>query len=141
VPSASVEALRATSNDRSRRCCARVEVRSGMESPWREPSRPTIFPRRKIIRLPLWSVARSKPAPYPSPICRFRRCYPRSDDSEGFSVHPSRQELHDLLGRSPDTASNEDLRRFQLHLSEKRVGAPTINLTISGLRLVACTGE
>jgi hypothetical protein len=46
-----------------------------------------------------------------------------------------------FLGRSPDTASNEDLRRFQLHLSEKRVGAPTINLTISGLRLVACTGE
>ena len=39
-----------------------------------------------------------------------------------------------FLGRSPDTASNEDLRRFQLHLSEKRVGAPTINLTISGLR-------
>src|SRR6202161_2511205 len=39
-----------------------------------------------------------------------------------------------FLGRSPDTASNEDLRRFQLHLSEKRVGAPTINLTISALR-------
>jgi hypothetical protein len=30
-----------------------------------------------------------------------------------------------FLGRSPDTASNEDLRRFQLHLNEKRVGAPT----------------
>ena len=39
-----------------------------------------------------------------------------------------------FLGRSPDTASNEDLRRFQLHLSEKRVGAPTINLTVSALR-------
>jgi site-specific recombinase XerD len=39
-----------------------------------------------------------------------------------------------FLGRSPDTASNEDLRRFQLHLNEKRVGAPTINLTISALR-------
>src|ERR1700683_1642360 len=39
-----------------------------------------------------------------------------------------------FLGRSPDTASNEDLRRFQLHLSEKLVGAPTINLTISALR-------
>jgi integrase len=39
-----------------------------------------------------------------------------------------------FLGRSPDTASNEDLRRFQLHLTEKRVGAPTINLTISALR-------
>src|SRR5271155_6132057 len=39
-----------------------------------------------------------------------------------------------FLGRSPDTASNEDLRRFQLHLNDKRVGAPTINLTISALR-------
>src|SRR5271170_5261762 len=39
-----------------------------------------------------------------------------------------------FLGRSPDTASNEDLRRFQQHLSEKRVGAPTINLTVSALR-------
>ena len=37
-------------------------------------------------------------------------------------------------GRSPDTASNEDLRLFQLHLSENRVGAPTINFTISALR-------
>ena len=39
-----------------------------------------------------------------------------------------------FLGRSPDTASNEDLRLFQLHLSENRVGAPTINFTISVLR-------
>ena len=39
-----------------------------------------------------------------------------------------------FLGRSPDTASNEDLRLFQLHLSENRVGAPTINATISVLR-------
>ena len=39
-----------------------------------------------------------------------------------------------FLGRSPDTASNEDLRLFQLHLSENRVGSPTINATISVLR-------
>jgi integrase/recombinase XerD len=39
-----------------------------------------------------------------------------------------------FLGRSPDTSSNEDLRLFQLHLSENRVGAPTINSTISALR-------
>src|SRR5271163_3666856 len=36
--------------------------------------------------------------------------------------------------RSPDTASNEDLRLFRLHLAENRVGAPTINSTISALR-------
>src|SRR5450759_1260538 len=39
-----------------------------------------------------------------------------------------------FLRRSPDTASNEDLRLFQLHLTENRVGAPTINFTVSALR-------
>jgi integrase/recombinase XerD len=39
-----------------------------------------------------------------------------------------------FLKRSPDTASNEDLRLFQLYLAENRVGAPTINSTISALR-------
>src|SRR5882762_2239315 len=39
-----------------------------------------------------------------------------------------------FLGRSSDTASNEDLRQFQLHLAENRVGAPTINSTVSALR-------
>jgi site-specific recombinase XerD len=39
-----------------------------------------------------------------------------------------------FLKRSPDTASNEDLRLFQLRLAENRVGAPTINSTVSALR-------
>jgi integrase/recombinase XerD len=39
-----------------------------------------------------------------------------------------------FLQRSLDTASNEDLRLFQLHLTENRVGAPTINSTVSALR-------
>jgi site-specific recombinase XerD len=39
-----------------------------------------------------------------------------------------------FLKRSPDTASNEDLRLFQLHLAEQRVSAPTINSTVSALR-------
>ena len=38
------------------------------------------------------------------------------------------------LGRSPDTASPEDVRRYQLHLSASGVGVPTINQTISTLR-------
>jgi len=38
------------------------------------------------------------------------------------------------LGRSPDTASSEDVRRYQLHLTASGVGAPTINQTISTLR-------
>ena len=32
-----------------------------------------------------------------------------------------------FLGRSPDTATAEDLRLFQLHLTESRVRPPTIN--------------
>ena len=31
-----------------------------------------------------------------------------------------------FFGGSPDTATNEDLRRFQLHLTENRAGAPRI---------------
>ena len=39
-----------------------------------------------------------------------------------------------FLGRSPDTASFEDVRRYQLHLAERGVGVPTINQTVSTLR-------
>ena len=38
------------------------------------------------------------------------------------------------LGRSPDTASSEDVRRYQLHLTASGVGVPTVNQTISTLR-------
>ena len=40
----------------------------------------------------------------------------------------------EFLGRSPDTATSEDLRRFQLHMAQQQVGAPTINSAISALR-------
>ncbi|WP_245285102.1 phage integrase N-terminal SAM-like domain-containing protein [Bradyrhizobium sp. WSM3983] len=33
-----------------------------------------------------------------------------------------------FLGRSPDTADFEDVRRYQLHLAASGVGVPTINL-------------
>ena len=39
-----------------------------------------------------------------------------------------------FLGRSPDTATAEDLRRFQLHLTETGIRPPTINGTVSALR-------
>jgi hypothetical protein len=32
-----------------------------------------------------------------------------------------------FLGRSPDTASFEDVRRYQLHLAASGVGVPTVN--------------
>jgi integrase/recombinase XerD len=39
-----------------------------------------------------------------------------------------------FLGRSPDTATAEDLRRFQLHLTKTHVRPPTINFTVTALR-------
>jgi integrase/recombinase XerD len=39
-----------------------------------------------------------------------------------------------FLGRSPDSASPEDLRSFQLPLSETDVRPPTINATVTALR-------
>ena len=39
-----------------------------------------------------------------------------------------------FLGRSPDTASFEDVRRYQLHLVASGVGVPTLNQTVSTLR-------
>src|SRR3974390_295913 len=39
-----------------------------------------------------------------------------------------------FLGRSPDTATFEDVRRYQLHLAASSIGVPTINQTISTLR-------
>jgi integrase/recombinase XerD len=39
-----------------------------------------------------------------------------------------------FLGRSPDTADFEDVRRYQLHLAASGVGVPTLNQTVSTLR-------
>ena len=40
----------------------------------------------------------------------------------------------DFLGRSPDTATSEDLRLFQLHMTRNHVGAPSVNCAIVALR-------
>ena len=39
-----------------------------------------------------------------------------------------------FLGRSPDTATAEELRLYQLHLTDTGVGSPTINGAVSALR-------
>ena len=39
-----------------------------------------------------------------------------------------------FLGRFPDTANPEDVRRFQLHLVSSGAGTPKVNATISALR-------
>src|SRR3954471_8235150 len=41
-----------------------------------------------------------------------------------------------FLGASPDTASFEDLRRYQLHLVSSHAGVPTINHTVTALRFL-----
>jgi integrase/recombinase XerD len=38
-----------------------------------------------------------------------------------------------FIGRSPDTATAEEVRRFQLHQTETGVGAPSINSAVSAL--------
>src|SRR6201995_5089508 len=42
--------------------------------------------------------------------------------------------LATFLGRSPDTATPEELRAFQLHLTETGVQPPNINPTVTALR-------
>ena len=39
-----------------------------------------------------------------------------------------------FLGRSPDMAKSEDVRRFRLHLTSSGAGTPKINITVSALR-------
>ena len=44
--------------------------------------------------------------------------------------------LAGFLRRSPDTATGEDLPRFQLHMVDQGTSSMTINATISGLRFL-----
>jgi len=41
-----------------------------------------------------------------------------------------------FLGRSPDAATSEEVRLFQLHLAKQQFGAPTINSAIAALRFL-----
>ena len=44
------------------------------------------------------------------------------------------RKLAAFLGRSPDTATVEDLRRFQLHLVDQGTSPITLNATLTGLK-------
>src|SRR3954453_3598345 len=41
-----------------------------------------------------------------------------------------------FLRRSPDTASGEDIRRFQVHQAESGIQPPSINTSVSALRFL-----
>ena len=64
------------------------------------------------------------------------------DDMTLRKLNPKTQEAYTrsvikltrFLGHSPDSASPDDLRRFQLHLAQNGVSNKTINATITGLR-------
>jgi len=60
----------------------------------------------------------------------LRKLNPRTQQAYIRSVI----KLAQFLGRSPHTATAEDLRRFQLHLASNGVSSQTINVTITGLR-------
>jgi integrase/recombinase XerD len=41
-----------------------------------------------------------------------------------------------FLGQSPDTATKEDLRRFQLHMTQQQISPGSINAAIAALRFL-----
>ena len=46
-----------------------------------------------------------------------------------------------FLGRAPDQADKEDLRRFQHHMRTQGASAANMNLAVSGLRFPATAGR
>ena len=55
----------------------------------------------------------------------------------GKTQHDYVQRVKDFaafLGRSPDTAKSEEVRRFRLHLTSSGAGTPKINATVAALR-------
>jgi len=58
-----------------------------------------------------------------------------ADKTQAHYLRAAKQ-LAQYLGRSPDTATDEDLRRFQLHLVEHGASSTMLNGTITGLRFL-----
>jgi integrase/recombinase XerD len=61
---------------------------------------------------------------------RMRKFEPKTQSSYLRAV----RNLAAFLKTSPDTASAEDLRRFQMHMVEQGTSPITLNATISGLK-------
>ena len=60
---------------------------------------------------------------------RLRKLEPKTQSAYVRAV----RKLAAFIGRSPDTASAEDLRRFQLHMVDSGASPITLNATIVGL--------
>ena len=61
---------------------------------------------------------------------RMRKFEPKTQSGYLRAV----RKLTKFLGRSPDTATAEDLRRFQMRLVDEGASPITLNATISGLK-------
>ena len=61
---------------------------------------------------------------------RLRKLMPKTQDGYIRAV----RHFAGWLSRSPDTASVEDLRRYQLHLVDRGISPVTLNATITGLK-------
>jgi site-specific recombinase XerD len=63
---------------------------------------------------------------------RMRKLAPKTQEAYIRAV----RRFTKYLGRSPDTATAEDLRLFQLHLVDEGISAITLNATITGLKFL-----
>ena len=81
--------------------------------------------------------------PYPvlaAPVSPLRQRLIDDMNMRRFSQETQRNYLRDIgrlatfLGRSPDTATTDDLRRFQIEQQDDGVPVPTMNSIVSALR-------
>jgi integrase/recombinase XerD len=76
----------------------------------------------------------------PAPVSSFRQRLIEDMDLRRLSSETQRNYLRDVgrfasfLGRSPDTATPEEVRRFQIEQQEAGVPVPTMNSIVSALR-------
>ena len=63
---------------------------------------------------------------------RMRKLSPKTQ----ASYIPVVKRLAGFLGRSPDTASVEDLRRYQLYLVDHGISPISLNATLTGLKFL-----
>src|SRR6202049_3561505 len=97
---------------------------------------------RSVLRIEGSSTPTSRQEPPMSekPISPLRRRMLQDMSVRRFTPDTQREyiravkRLTAFLGRSPDTATAEDLRAFQLHLTETGVQPPTINTMVTVLR-------
>lgn len=67
---------------------------------------------------------------------RMRKLSPKT---QAAYIRSARQ-LAGYLGRSPDTATAEDLRRYQLHLVDRGTSPVSLNAAITGLNPTCAVG-